>query len=537
MKMKPVVIAVFCIFLLQIACKKEDVPTLKTFEITNITMNSASSGGHISNDGGSEILACGVCWSLGSKPTINDDHTEDKAVLGTFSSQITGLETALTYFVRAYATNKYGTGYGEAQTVSIQPPPPIVITAPVSSITATSALCGGTVTATNGIYLYEGGICWSTSPNPTINDNYTHNLLNNGVFVSTLSRLKGGCVTYYARSFVLYNLYGTTNYYLTYGNEVSFQTGSVAPSVETGPVSSITVTSATIGVKILSDGCSPLIKKGICLDTIGDPSFTSRVYNIEGSSDESTITLTNLREAGTYYFRGFASNANGTVFGDIVRFVTNYDTITDIHGTATDIDGNIYHTIKIGRQIWMKENLRTTRYNDNSDIPLVTVDSVWTKAEFAYCWWGNTPDPIYGCLYNWNVVNTGKLCPDGWHVPTYPEFETLIDFLGDSLVAGKKLKEAGTVHWVANVASTSNASGFTALPGGDRRIWGDFEMLHSFGYWWSTTRSGSFSGVDCARALTLGYNSDGAFSTSSDFYRSMITNGYSIRCISDETVP
>lgn len=523
----------FCILILQGACKKEEAPTLTTREITNITMSSASSGGYISDDGGSEILTCGVCWGVGSHPTVKDSHTEDKAVSGSFTSSITGLETATTFFVRAYATNKYGTGYGNALTITIQPFPPTVVTAQITSITETSAICGGSVTATNGISLLEGGCCWSKNPHPTIEDIYSHKSLNGNTFTSRINGLIEGCTTYYVRSFVIYTVYGSSKYYIAYGNEVSFQTSPVIPEVETGSVSNITVAGATIEAMVLSNGGSAVIRKGICMDTIGDPSINNNIYLNEGGANDFDISITGLKEASVYYVRAFATNGVGTGYGEIAQFRTKYETVTDINGPITDIAGNIYHTIKIGSQIWMKENLRTDKFNDNSSIPLVTVDALWKNSDSAYCWWGNNVDSIYGCLYNWKAVNTGKLCPDGWHVPSFAEVETLINFLGGYSVAGKALKEAGTLHWDNNLGSTDNASGFTALPGGVRYYEGDFRRFSNTGYWWTATKFGIISDLECAHVLILSSIRDYIYIDTSEIDYTFLSNGCSIRCIND----
>lgn len=160
-------------------------------------------------------------------------------------------------------------------------------------------------------------------------------------------------------------------------------------------------------------------------------------------------------------------------------------------GTVTDIEGNVYPTMKIGTQSWMVENLRVTKFNDNTAIPLVTNATDW-KILFTpgYCWYNNDPATnknIYGALYNWYTVNTGKLCPTGWHVPTDAEWITLTTYLGN-VNAGGKLKETGTTHWLVPNTGATNESGFTALPGGSRWYDGVFGgIIGDHGGWWSST--------------------------------------------------
>jgi uncharacterized protein (TIGR02145 family) len=156
-----------------------------------------------------------------------------------------------------------------------------------------------------------------------------------------------------------------------------------------------------------------------------------------------------------------------------------------------DADGNVYKTVKIGKQVWMAENLKTTKYNDGTAIPLVADSLEWTNFErTGYCWYGNNISKFktpYGALYNWRAVNTGKLCPTDWHVPTYFDLKNLTDYLGDTTTGGGKLKESGTTHWLTPNKGATNNSGFTALPGGGRSFIGSFGGIQEQGYWWSST--------------------------------------------------
>ncbi|OGE84226.1 MAG: hypothetical protein A2Y39_03685 [Candidatus Delongbacteria bacterium GWF2_40_14] len=137
-------------------------------------------------------------------------------------------------------------------------------------------------------------------------------------------------------------------------------------------------------------------------------------------------------------------------------------------GTVTDIDGNVYPTIGIGGQIWMASNLKVTHYRTGEAIPNITDNTVWSSTTSgAYCTYNNDPAnaDVYGFLYNWYAINE-ILPPEGWHVPTEDEWETLINWLGGEETAGGKLKEAGFDHWSYPNAGATNESGFNALPGG-----------------------------------------------------------------------
>ena len=195
---------------------------------------------------------------------------------------------------------------------------------------------------------------------------------------------------------------------------------------------------------------------------------------------------------------------------------------------VTDVDGNVYHTVTIGTQVWMVENLKVTKYKDGTAIPLVTDNTAWSNLTTAgYCWFTNdalTYKNTYGALYNWYTVNTGKLCPTGWHVPTDAEWTTLTTYLGGEIAAGGKLKETGTAHWLSSNTGATNESGFAGLPGGSRNTYGIFQTLGVLGYWWS---SAEFT-TDTAWYRTLSYSYGDAFRSNS-----AEGGGFSVRCVRD----
>ncbi len=172
----------------------------------------------------------------------------------------------------------------------------------------------------------------------------------------------------------------------------------------------------------------------------------------------------------------------------------------------TDSDGNDYRTVTIGNQEWMAENLRTSRFTDGSEIPMINDPTSWLNANYgAWCWYDtiNTDDLPYGKLYNWYAINdTRGVCPSGWHVPTDAEWTALIDYLDpaavnsdsegtQSTVAGGKMKEAGTIHWRSPNTGATNESGFTGLPGGGFDPEDTFDGKGSYAYWWSSTDNGN----------------------------------------------
>jgi uncharacterized protein (TIGR02145 family) len=168
--------------------------------------------------------------------------------------------------------------------------------------------------------------------------------------------------------------------------------------------------------------------------------------------------------------------------------------LTGIHAqTVRDIEGNYYHTITIGTQVWVKENLKTTRYSNGDSIGTtipanldITNDSI-PKYQWAYD--GNESNAeIYGRLYTWYAATDSRnICPTGWHVPTEADWSMLITFLVGETAAGGKLKETGIAHWKSPNTGATNESGFTALPGGYRYISGTFFDIGVTGNWWSST--------------------------------------------------
>jgi uncharacterized protein (TIGR02145 family) len=160
--------------------------------------------------------------------------------------------------------------------------------------------------------------------------------------------------------------------------------------------------------------------------------------------------------------------------------------------TVTDYDGNGYDTLTIGTQVWLKQNLRTTHFDDGTYIPFVTDSMEWTHIEsMARCYYHNDStayDTLYGALYNGYIMNYDKnICPVGWHISTNEEWQKVEIFLGGTDNAGGKMKEAGTDHWTAPNTGATNSSGFTGLPGGMRDLLSVYVAMGENGLWWTTS--------------------------------------------------
>ncbi|HZK93941.1 MAG TPA: fibrobacter succinogenes major paralogous domain-containing protein [Prolixibacteraceae bacterium] len=207
--------------------------------------------------------------------------------------------------------------------------------------------------------------------------------------------------------------------------------------------------------------------------------------------------------------------------------------------TVTDIDGNVYKTVTIGTQVWMAENLKTTKYRNGDPIPNITDATAWTNLTTgAYC--NNNNDAnyatTYGRLYNWYAVNDIRnIAPAGWHIPTKAEWTTLTTYLGGQGVAGIKLKESGTMHWINTNTDVTNESGFAALPGGMRcynsyiitPIY-KFQTPGSDGLWWSSSEFNTNLAWFLILSGYPGFNIDYEFDDGGGK-----KDGLSIRCIKD----
>jgi uncharacterized protein (TIGR02145 family) len=395
---------------------------------------------------------------------------------------------------------------------------PVVTTTDVTDVTQTTAYSGGIVTSDGDASVTARGVCWNIAANPDISNTITSDSTGTGSFTSHLTELTPNTL-YYVRA------YATNSEGTAYGNQVSFTTPEESvPTVITSGVKSITLTTATGGGIIPSDGGVAVTVRGTCWNTTGTPTIADNHTSDWTGTGQFTSTLNDLVIGTTYYVRAYAINSLGTSYGDEVEFTHSE--------TVTDIDGNTYSVVTIGTQIWMGENLKTTKFNDGTNILYMAGGADWALSSYpVFCVYNNESGYLttFGALYNWFAVNTGNICPEGWHVPSSDEFDLLIDNLGGEDVAGGKLKETGTVHWSAPNQGATNSSGFTALPGGGRYNKpsnpGLFTDLRFACYLWSATEG-------LASGFANGYELD--FSRSSvNKGEDPVTDGKSVRCIKD----
>jgi uncharacterized protein (TIGR02145 family) len=280
-----------------------------------------------------------------------------------------------------------------------------------------------------------------------------------------------GYVDNYTQEFILSGVKNGLHIITVQGNGYQFSEKLLSNGKFTG----------TANIVKASNNIQAVAEKKLVMDSKGVQGNVNMIYN---SGERLKYTA--------------VSGKNKTVTTDIP--IAN-KTVTFTFTECKDGDNNDYPVVQINTQLWMAENLKTTKYNDGTAIPNITDKTTWTGlTNGAYCDYNNIPanSTTYGILYNWFAVdnnaatkvtsNGGKnVCPTGWHVPSDAEWTTLTTFLGGVSVAGGKLKETVTTHWITPNTGTTNETGFTALPGGHRLNDGSFENIGYFGDWWSST--------------------------------------------------
>jgi uncharacterized protein (TIGR02145 family) len=432
---------------------------------------------------------------------------------------------------------------------------PILSTLPVTNIKDTSAISGGIIISDGGSSIISNGVCWSTSIDPSVDDSKTIDNIGTTQFVSNINGLIGGTI-YHIRSYAI-NSVGTA-----YGNDITFTTLGQLPSSYSFDATNITTNSATINGAVNPNYLSTVVIFEYGLTTnYGNIITPIQNTNTGNSNINITADITGLIPGTIYHYRIRAENNLGISYGNNIVFET---TLTGIKGTINDNDGNIYQTIGIGYQVWMAENLRTTKYNDGTDIPNVFLNLDWISLKSgAYCDFNN--DTIYsnsyGKLYNWYVVdnnyttkevsNDGKnVCPDGWHIPNDMEWTILENYLivngynWDGTTTGNKIAKsmASTSGWyidshpgiVGFDQESNNRSGFTALPSA-YRLSGDGSFSGAFGVymgiWWASTENSLTHAY--TRIIDNGYN---YYHDNSGLDRQNYSKqgGLSVRCLKDK---
>jgi uncharacterized protein (TIGR02145 family) len=642
-------------------------PTVITIEVTDITSTSATSGGNVTDDGGASVTVRGVLWSATPNPTLDENEgvTEDGEGLGEFMSEINGLQSGLEYFVRAYAINNIGLGYGDVIEFSTNldglPCPGTPTIADIDGNVYNTVLIGNQCwmaenlkttyysngypitypgnnnsnwqNNNNGAYAwYNNSITWKDSYGALYNwyaVNSSHKLCPTGWHIpqraewevllfflggeelagpilktcrQVNSPLGGNCATSIHPRFDASQVYGTddlnfsglpggrrynsgnydhqtqhgnywgadeynsTNSYLaSLSNQFNkiflFSTlknsglsvrcirsgDTTLATIVTNEVTDITMTTAKSGGVVLFDGIADVIQRGIIWSTAPNPTVQiNEGITIDGAGmGDFESNMTELELATTYFLKAYAINDKGIAYGQELSFKTDTIFVCGL-SQINDIEENIYNTVLIGNQCWMKENLKTTKYRNGNYISYPgSNNTTWANNTCgAYAWYANDDvwRDIYGALYNWHAVNSYYgLCPNGWHVPSDDEWSQLIGFIGGSgSPSGNKLKSCRQIssplggdcntfihpRWVMHSTNYgTDEFGFSALPGGARHTDGNFyDLFGTVGQWWSSTQVNT----DLSRRRFISY-SNGNIGQDHNYKKL----GLSVRCIKD----
>lgn len=311
---------------------------------------------------------------------------------------------------------------------------------------------------------------------------------------------------------------------LTYGEGGPLGTALIA----TRPPIVLSGTAASVSGYIAVDFGNYIGQKGVCYATSPDATTADGIVSGGNGLAAFTVELVGLDPVTTYYARTFATNSAGTTYGNQVSFTTQ--------GEPMDIDGNTYPTVQIGDQEWMAANLKTTRYRNGDLIPTGLNDAAWSTTPdgaFSYPFGDQASVPTYGLLYNFSAVSDPRhVCPAGWHEPTNDDWVELMNGLGGPTLAGGALKAEGSLSntglWADPNVGATNASGFTALPGGNRDDGGGYGASESFGtfaLFWTSTPFGDLN----ARYAVL-------YSNTTEVYFDILfspRNGGFVRCVRD----
>ena len=352
-------------------------PTVVTAEVTNISATTAVGGGNVTNDGGASVTERGICWSTNPAPTTSGSHASNGSGTGSYTCMMTGLTPGTTYYVRAYAVNSAGTGYGSDVEFTTEAGLPVVVTVGVTDITGTTAIGHGEVTEEGASPVTERGVCWSTSHNPTTSGSHANGGTGTGSFTCDMTGLTPS-VTYYVRAYAV-NSQGTS-----YGDEASFTALEGLPEVETGDVTDIGTTTATGHGEVTEEGASQVTERGICWSTDHNPTTEgSHASNGTGTGNYS-VQMTGLMSHTTYFVKAYAINGQGIVYGAEVEFTTEAEPPTVVTLPVSNIT-------------------QTTATGGGN----VTDDGGSAVTERGICW-STSHDPTTGGSHATNGTGTGE---------------------------------------------------------------------------------------------------------------------------------
>jgi uncharacterized protein (TIGR02145 family) len=421
---------------------------------------------------------------------------------------------------------------------------PTVTTNEVTDFGLDYAVLGGEVISNGGSYVTAEGVCWSTQENPTLSFlNYYSRGTGKGGFSFRVVPLYPGTI-YFIRA------YATNNAGTAYGNQVTLKTlGDHSPLVNTEIVTGVSATSAISRSNINSDGMAERAR-GVCWSTSHNPTISNNI-TIDGAGVGSfTSNITGLIPNTPYYLRAYATNSVGISYGNEISFATEQPS----GPTVTDIDGNVYHTVTIGSQVWMVENLRTTHFRNGDPILTSTEDSGMPGPNTYKCYWDYNRDAnnsaIYGRLYGRDAASDKRnIAPEGWHVPSVVEWTTLFDYLTNngygykgsgngiakSMAAKSGWRQSSDEGDAGNDQPGNNSSGFKALSVGCYSAWYNSRGQH-VGWWRGFVGlgyEGLWWGIDSVSSFRGGVHYDSSTIYKPNYDLDNFPVGISIRCVKD----
>jgi uncharacterized protein (TIGR02145 family) len=494
-------------------------PTITLLPATDVQMNSANIHGIIDANG---FATMGILFEYGTTTSFGQLASTGISLIPAntttnVNATLTGLLANTTYYFRLGARNAIGSTLSGDLTFITPGAAPSVTTSAVTGTTITETTLNGTINA-NGFsttVTFEYGLTTAYGSSSTATQSPVTGNSNTNVS-ATLSGLATG-TTFHYRVIATNSLGSTT------GNDMTFTTLGAIPSASTTAVTSISTSGATINGTVNAN----LLSTTVIFEYGLTPGYGSTITATQSPVTGSINTIVSgnligLAVGTTYHYRVQATNSLGTTNGNDMTFITAPETINDV-------DGNTYNVVTIGTQVWMAENLETTKYRNGDLIGTtspVTLDITGeTTPKYQWAAKGDESNvTTYGRLYTWHAVTDSRnVCPTGWHVPTEVEWTSLVSFLGGIDFAGGKLKEAGTTHWIYPNTDATNEVAFKALPGGYRVFNGDFSES-SNGFWWS---SSNYSASDAWRI--------GMYSFTANVNTYYLDKKYalSIRCIRD----
>ena len=520
------------------------LPTVTTGAVSDITETTATGGGSVSSNGYSEVTARGVCWSTNPNPTVNGSHTSDGNGLGTFTSSINDLESGTSYYVRAYATNSAGTSYGEEVSFTTEEQPQDTCTTIAIPYIETFESFTTSTTASTGVE----PDCWK--------------LVQEDVTITAANRPQ----LYYRSSFA-----HSGNYSLKMHNRCVYAMPALPEEVAVNQLRLEMYLRQAYAAYQLEVGVWDDLTETFELVLLINNS-TTNVEHVECdfsnyNGNGHRIAFRNVLDSGSFTY-------SYNYIDDIVLDFANpvgEDTLTPqgtapaaIDGSAnpcpnaatvTDYEGNVYNTVQIGSQCWMRENLRSTKFADGTPIPTGTDTTSLTDSYYYDNSDSDIPLARRGHLYNWPAAMHGAasssaspsgvqgICPTGWHLPSDAELTQLTDYVssvsdyqcgGNSSNIAKAL--AATYGWntstnnyaVGNTSSANNATGFSAVPTG--YFHGSFSYVGNYAFFWTSTENESnnrnaYTRLMSHQAAVVGRNASGK-----DY-------GRPVRCLMDTILP